>query len=240
MGKPRLSEKNFSENQKLAEARGNIYNLLSQIFLFEPSKEFLKGINETKFLYYLSNVSNVYLKAREILEDYLKSLKGDKEYISLRQEYMNLFLVPGRQYVRPYESVYKDKQFGSKKASGLMMGESTTAVKKFYKQSGAKISDGQKNLPDHFGLELEFMSFLCKKEAEEWKNNNESLANNYFFKQKSFLENHLIQWIYDFCSELASLAKLDFYKGVAMITREFVRQDFELVETMIKKLKKKQ
>jgi TorA maturation chaperone TorD len=233
-----LSTDDFSGLQKLAEARGNIYKLLSQIYLYEPSKELIKGLCEAKFLCYLSNVSSEYLQACKILEDFLKTLKGNGEYKSVRQEYMNLFVVPSRQYVRPYESVYRDKQFGSDKASGLVMGESTTAVKRFYTQAGVKISPIYTNLPDHFGLELQFMHLLCMRESEAWKQREKDKSFQYLELQRLFLKDHLAQWSNEVCTEIVRLAKRDFYKAIAEITKRYVAQDCAEVDLLIRETNK--
>lgn len=228
---------NFETFKELAEARGNIYSLLSQFFLQEPSKEIINAIRGSGFLKHFSNFLEALGKVNLFKEYLFNNLKRDEEFQRLKQEYMNLFKVPGPKYVKPYESVYRDGQFGHGKAQGFVMGKSTIEVKKFYRQAGAKISNNHKDLPDHFGLELAFMQFLVKKELDAWKHENKKCAVKYLDLQNSFLTIHLTQWSDDFCLELSKLTNNDFYRGLAEITRRYISKDKSEVEQILKEVK---
>lgn len=220
----------FHDFSQLAEARSNLYKLFANLYLREPSKELIKKMREKEFLSHFSKVSQGASGVKR-LERFLKKF-DEENYNELKQEYMNLFTIPANQYVKPYESVYRDR--------GLVMGESTIAVKKMYKRAGAEISHEYKGLPDHFGLELEFMHFLCQREADAWKLKDKDLVLKYLRVQRAFLEDHLTRWTDDFCSEVAALAKLDFYKGVAEITKGYVTQDLEEVELLTREVETKE
>jgi TorA maturation chaperone TorD len=150
----------------------------------------------------------------DLLQQFAQDFDGDLE--SLRIEYSNLFVVPLGQYIKPYESVYK---------TGLVYRGPAIEVKKMYEKAGAGIPEEFKDLPDHVGLELEFMHFLCQKEAKLWNHENQPGALTLQKMEKNFLEQHLTSWIPAFCQEINKRTKNPFYRAMAKITRDFVLSD---------------
>lgn len=157
----------------------------------------------------------------DVLKQFAQNFDGHVE--SLRVEYSNLFVVPLDQYVKPYESVYK---------TGLVYREPAIEVKKMYEKAGAGIPEEFKDLPDHVGLELEFIHFLCQKEAQLWNHENEPEALTVRKMEKDFLSQHLITWVPALCDEINKKTKNPFYRTMAKITRDFVLSDKVALEKM--------
>lgn len=202
--------------KELAKARGNVYRFLANLFLEEPSPALLEKFSDEPFL---SSLSDIFGKNSGI-----DLMKDARDMADLELDFSNLFIVPNEKYLKPYESVYLDERtVGTKVASGLVSGESSLAVKRSYKEAGAKIN--VKELPDHIGLELEFLHFLCT--SENWDNKEEALR--YIGLEKRFLKEHLLKWVDEFCDNMAGNATTDFYKGLAQITKMFVLGDLRTV-----------
>ncbi|MFQ5891202.1 MAG: molecular chaperone [Candidatus Methanofastidiosia archaeon] len=205
------------ELHQMTLARGKIYKFLSFIFLKEPSKDVIEKLKDREFL---SNLKELFGHSSSHLEKFLKEFDGNCK--ALKQEYVSLFLAPSARYVAPYESVYR---------TGLLWGNSTIDVLKCYERAGVVISKECKEIPDHLGLELEFIHFLCGREAETLENSREE-ALKFLNLQKEFLQNHLMSWVSEVCDEIEKKTKSEFYKGIASLTSEFVKRDFrELCET---------
>lgn len=210
------------EFEELAKARGNAYKFLADLMLEEPSPILFKKFTEKAFI---SSLFDIFGSGIDLIRNY----RGDIEDLEL--DFSNLFIVPNERYLKPYESVYRDERvIGSKVTYGLVHGESYVAIKKLYQEAGAQINI--KELPDHIGLELEFLHFLCIK--EKWNNKQEALR--YLKLEKRFLEDHLLKWVDPLCDAMAINASTDFYKGLAKITKVFVLGDFKAINKIMEEI----
>ncbi|NIN69302.1 MAG: 4Fe-4S dicluster domain-containing protein [Anaerolineae bacterium] len=141
-----------------------------------------------------------------------QGLAGPEE--GLEAEYTRLFVGPGRPVAHPCESVYRE---------GQVMGECTLAVRERYAEEGLGPED--QLLPDHVAVELEFMSYLARKEAEAWEENDVDRAEAYLRQEESFLREHLGRWLPSFCKRLLAGEAHPFYAGLAQRAWEQVAED---------------
>ncbi|MHB1652730.1 MAG: TorD/DmsD family molecular chaperone [Desulfitobacteriaceae bacterium] len=84
---------------------------------------------------------------------------GEPRLNALWGEYIPLFET-GAVEAPPYASVYLDKE-------GLVMGEEAFAVQAAYSAAGYGVSQEGKEIPDHLGVELEFLALLASDQADE-------------------------------------------------------------------------
>lgn len=105
------------------------------------------------------------------------------------------------------------------------MGPSALAVKRLYREAGAAISEDFKDLPDHVGLELACMEYLCKAEAGAW--DREDLAEVHRVRefQRRLLQDHLLQWVPALCERIRERAAGPFYRGIARLTEAYLAQE---------------
>ena len=141
-------EKNEKPENKaeVAAQRSNIYGLLAVIYREEASADLLMQIKDPHFIEALSNLG-VHLK-----DDFL-DMPVEKLIEGLAVEYSRLFLGPGR-HISPHESVHLREGEGG----GLLWGEATIRAKKFIESCGFEYKPEYSGMPDHIGVELEFMS----------------------------------------------------------------------------------
>jgi TorA maturation chaperone TorD len=145
----------------------------------------------------------------------------------LEAEHSALFVLPSDSI--PHEAVYLDRE-------QRLGGRITMSVSQFYEKAGADIQEGSIEMPDHIGMELEFMGFLCKIERESWeKTGIESLQKCVEF-QKMFLEEHLLKWVYRCCEKIIEKATYGFYKAVAHFIIEFMKSEEEYVSELYAKV----
>lgn len=180
---------------EVMKARANLYHLLSRAYLKEIDKGFLRGLRES------------HLISPEALN------KPDDVILNeLAEEYAALFIVSGG--LPPYESV---------RLKGLLCQEPATEVEEFYKRCGLVLKDEWKKIfPDHLGLELEFMGYLCDRQAEAA--NRDNLWSDY---QAEFFKKHLALWAFDYIRDLERCAFHPFYRELAILTGEFLESERE-------------
>jgi len=153
--------------------------------------------------------------------------KGSKTVVQLelRVEYNRLFVGPGKLPCPPYESVYRRDRV--KDEIGTLMGPSVLDVKNRYAEAGLELSKSFKDYPDHVAVELEFMNFLCSKEAATVDIvGKEDLRK----KQKEFLEMHIRTWAGEFSDRVLKSTDSLFYKTAASFLKEHVDDELELFE----------
>ncbi|GBE57213.1 chaperone protein TorD [bacterium BMS3Abin01] len=208
------------KNSKAENSLGliNIYSFLATIYNEEITAPVLRQIRNPRFLEALSSVGVQ-------LDDDMFKGSEDRLVEDLAVEYARLFLGPGK-HIPPYESVHHERTDGD---WGSLWGADTVAVKKFIESTGLEYRSEYDGLPDHIGVELEFMKEVTRREAQAWEEKDEDGADCCLKIKKKFIEEHLARWIPVFCDKVIAAANLSFYREIAAITKSFI--EFERKET---------
>ncbi len=198
----------------IAEKRSNIYGFLSTIFKEEVDSELLDQLRDPEF-------SGVLAGLGVQLDGKFWDKPEEDILLDLAVEYTRLFLGPGK-HISPHESVHKGSE-------GLLWGDSTVAVNKFYEKCEYGLSPKYKGIPDHIAVELELMQHLTRRESEAWGEGDRVKAMKSRRLQKRFLSEHLTKWAPAFCEKVEGSAELPFYKNFAELTRLFIESEYEEV-----------
>jgi TorA maturation chaperone TorD len=196
------------ENNNSSLRRGNCFKLLAACF-YEPEKELFV---EEKLCQNLRDLLDGWAsgaaKAASDMEFALAN--SDQEQLSVA--HAELFVGPFELIAAPYGSVYLEK-------NRQIMGDSTIGVLKSYEEAGLSVDE--KEPPDHIAIELEFMAYLCTKEAGARAGGNHSEADNYLTMQKDFYRLFL-SWTPDLCDAIQAGSQNPFYRAVADCLARFM------------------
>jgi TorA maturation chaperone TorD len=210
----------------LAEMRAQAYEVLATLYLQPPSRELVSALVDLAASGTLADLSSG--RTAESLRRYALSYTGDLS--GLQQEFHDLFTVPLGRYVTPYESVYRDEcVIGEERVRGLLMGPSTLAVLQTYRENGFTPSPQGSELPDHVGVELSFMSILCRREHEAREVGDDAMAARLRERERRFLEDHLLRWVPHLRQRITANSLSEFYRGVAGLTEDFLIADRAMV-----------
>ena len=202
-----------------AGEREDIYRFLSGLYLRPPSDPLLEMILDGSII--------TTFRDDEEMSAFVKVASGIANIKDeLEAEHASLFVLPSG--VIPHEAVYLDKE---KRLGGRV----TMGVRQFYERAGTDISEDCIEMPDHIGMELEFMGLLCKIEKELLESADHSSLLKCIELQKTFLQEHLSQWAYVCCEEVIKHAVFGFYKAVARFTIEFLKSEEEYVSGLYAK-----
>jgi TorA maturation chaperone TorD len=153
-------------------------------------------------------------------------LRGEFEGSSLEElllDYSRLFLGPFEILAKPYGSVWLE---GEK----VVMGDSTMAALDLYREGGFELDENFREVPDHVAAELEFLYLLIFKENEARRAADaEGLAAARGIKRR-FLKNHLGRWITPFAQAMKDGSRTAFYRYVAELTEDFVKEELRRAE----------
>lgn len=156
--------------------------------------------------------------------------KREQGLTDWRVEYARLFIGPGAFPCPPYESAYRERREDG--SFGNLMGETTLQVREIYRQAGLDL--GTKQLPDYHCTELEFMGYLIGQEAELYLAQDVGRAAGWQDIQESFLQDHMAQWLPEFCQDVQRETNLSYYQGLAQITAAYIKIEAERINQLKK------
>lgn len=177
-----------------ALARERAYRLFGRLYLRGLSSSLLPLVRAVPGL------------AEVVVECYGPEAEADADRMAADHHHLfrfNLF---------PYQSIFLD-------ATGLLGGAESDRVRQSYRQSGYAVEDDAG--PDHVGHELNFLAFLCGAEGDAWEDGEEATARRMRQRQRDFLENHLLTWMFPFALTVRREGPR-FYGALADLTVELV------------------
>ena len=213
------------EFASMCEMRARVYRMLGSLYFTELTDEQIRTLAEVDYSAFADLDEELARGAKEI-ERALRHVNSSTRE-DLAVDYAHTFLAAGagKSEARavPYESVYMDE-------SGLLMGPSRDAVYKMMLKEGV-LPDAALNVPDdHLSFECEFMATMADRAAEALAADDVEKARYCVGVQQEFLSAHLARWIDVFYHAVDQTCRTKFYRGVALMTRAFVRFDAGLLE----------
>jgi anaerobic sulfite reductase subunit A len=109
--------------------------------------------------------------------------------------------------LQPVESLY-NYPLGDRPRVG---GRAAQEVSTVYSSAGLTIDEEWGAVPDHLAAELLFISYLI--------DNGQSEA------EARFLNEHLLEWVPDFCDDLTREAETGFFRAVANLLKDLILSD---------------
>lgn len=201
----------------IAADRERTYGFLASLCLEPPAESVLSTIRDGSILLTLRE-AGAGEKALAALSELVDAVQAGSAQLQqdLESEHTALFVLASG--VVPHESAYLDpaRRVGTR---------ITTDVSRFYENAGASILEQCTEMPDHLGLELEFMAFLCRVEQQLDGSSDQAFLDQCVKLQKQFLEQHLSRWAYRCCDEILKTATGGFYKAVAHLIADFLKSD---------------
>lgn len=228
----RMNRQDVAGMASLARLRQMVYRLFSTLYLY-PDAERLATLaqaagnlqQETEFV----AVFPFFLSWRRLLTT-LHGLTAD-EIALVEKDYVRLFHVNlnGMQCL-PYESFYLDPKRQA-------MGWNIAQLECEYAASGLRLSPSLKELPDHAAVELEFMAFLCDREAETWEKEAWQAGFRVLERQRSFLHRHLGRWFPVFARKVAIAVSGQLYGVTSKAADAFIHHDRDLVTLLLERFR---
>ena len=147
------------------------------------------------------------------LGDQLEKHEEKNGFEKLIQEYTNLFIHPASTAL-PYQTEYTASH-------EFMKSQQLADIMGFYRAFRLDLSETEHERADFIVTELEFMHYLCLKEAQARK--------QYFGHidltvetEKKFLEEHLGAWVKEFYSAMVRSGQSEIYTAILSIASRFV------------------
>lgn len=204
-------------------ARQQVYGFFAVLLLRQPTPESLAGLLCEQGLAGLQAlfpgepaVQRLGLLAKERS----RGLWPHAEFLS---DFESLLRVPGENYLHPYEAAYATAPEGGGQAR--LCTARTQEVARAYAAQSLGPGEGSPELPDHLGVELEFMAYLCGHAASRLEEDDREDAGRYTMLQETFFQEHLEQWAFDCLSRMEARAQTPFYRCLASLLGRFLREE---------------
>ena len=188
-------------SQNDAITRGNCFKLLSACF-YEPEKDLFV---EERLCRRLRDLLDGWASGAAKAASNMERALSDTPQEQLSVDHAELFLGPFSLIAAPYGSVYLEK-------NRQVMGDTTIGVLKTYQEAGLSVDE--KEPPDHVAIELEFMSYLCLREAESRAEGKTADAEKFIGWQRDFFQSYL-SWLPSLCETIRTGTKSPFYLSLA-------------------------
>jgi len=204
----------MTEISTITATREDIYRLLAACY-YPPSKELIEESCCATLAMLLETVVH---DAAQFAGDATVAL-GNSSQDALAVEHARLFIGPFQLVAPPYGSIYLDD-------AKTVMGDSTAKVAAFYHNCGLQLAEDFHELPDHFAVELEFMSFLAFKQREAEVSGDSNEVARITSLQREFLGKYLMSWLEPFTTAIITDAEAPFYQAIARCTAAFINADY--------------
>ncbi len=154
----------------------------------------------------------------------LQDLRATDEYPQedVESNYTALFTV--KPAAPPYESYYLDEE-------GFARGWIAAQLLEEYQQAGLSMAPSFKEPPDHVAVELEFLSYLCGREAQAQEKGDDETRTWARHRRFVFLENHLGLWFARFSSKVRQAETLPLYTRLVDATQALIKSERAVVDS---------
>ncbi|MBI2856014.1 MAG: molecular chaperone TorD family protein [Chloroflexi bacterium] len=215
---------------QLARLRQRAYRLFSQSLLY-PHDRRLTGLAltgaELDAQSHLWAAFAFFPQWSALLERIKKLDYADAR--SLQVKYVSTFLVNRAGIPCPlYESAYlgEDPSLG-----GYLMAE----LESEYAQMGLSSPANSAEPPDHAAVQMEFMYFVCGREAEAWECEELQLGSFYLARECDFLHRHLGWWFREFARKVMTEDADGLFAAQARAADAFLVHDIDLISAMLQR-----
>jgi len=200
-------------DRELAEEHSRVCWFLSDFFLRCPDQTFLTELQQqlcSQQQQITQQPASGLAKLWQVLDTGVNDVLAQRLAIEHTRLFAGLHRDEGPP--PPYESLYR--------GDNLMGDIISLAVMDSYQQAGYGTIEADAGPQDHIAAELRFMAMLFYAEIEALNQDDLKTAATIQQQQDHFLNEHLLQWVPEYCLRIKKETTEIFYAGVAMMTKE--------------------
>jgi len=200
-----------------AVGRGYLYLWLSRAFRY-PDPDLAGNLKEPALTLLEGSLDLLPEASREPLRPVLAELRAavtDHDLPQLQSDHRQVFGHIESSPCPPYETRYGSSHL-------FQQTQLLSDIAGFYRAFGLDLSDGAHERPDHLAVELEFLHFLCLKEAHALEHHGSEQVELCRDAQVKFLRDHLLPWAPSFARRLQQAAGDGFYQRLGALMAAFL------------------
>jgi len=120
-------------------------------------------------------------------------------------------------HASPFESVWLDEDH-------LIQQEPMFQIRDWYARYGLKTENWRIRSEDHLVFQLQFIAMLLDPESTLAGDNSQLKQLKRMQDATTFMDEHLLLWVSDFCSLVAQRCSTDFYASVAILSNAYIQE----------------
>lgn len=182
--------------------RSHLHSLLSGIYLEEPSEALLEWVESAPIPAFFK--------------------PGLLPLDRLRNEYARLFLGSTPAF-QPLGRLWDGE---AKKKGGAI----SIPVIENYRKAGYELPASHREIPDHLGVELEFLAHLTQEEDKARRREDVERFSHILEAEQAFLHDCLLPWAPEYCRKVETCTTCDFYRKMASLTIAFLQWEEDEVQ----------
>jgi len=220
----------YTNIQNSLEARLFALEILRNVFIEEPKKEFLALMQKEDFLghFPFNDCNDLISEGIELINSYMNTTdvaNNEAEFNKLHWDFTKLFVGPFELPAPPWESMYV-------KHDQMLFQQTTKDVENFYKRFQIGVGENNNEASDHIGLQLDFIYHLTRWTYEVLTTKNE--VNRYLLsEQLRFYKLHLNKFYKQFTNNVIAHAQTDYYRGFGKVLQGYLTLDYLLIEELL-------
>ena len=199
------------ETIKALEAALSVHEMLAGLFLREPTSAQIEQLGTGESGKRMSGLGYPVTAGLEHLD-----AAAREEAIAV--EYCRLFIGPGP-HLSPHEAVIRGEN--------RHWGQATVDVSAAYAEAGFELRSEVHEMPDHVGVEFQFMATLLRTELDNRRQRRSVPEKRAREQRRQFLEEHLSRWLPDFAEAVAEASHLAFYRELSRFAADWVQAELD-------------
>jgi TorA maturation chaperone TorD len=210
-------ERSLAILTRVASSRETVYRWLALGF-YAPDGQIVEALTDGRLVRSFAAAIEWLGKDQQLFDEGLRQLQCCRAVTraELAAEYQRLF-GKGLDRVSPREAAYRWRD-----ASDLLnSGEAIARLLRLHYQQFNVAPVVER--ADHVAVQLEFVSFLCGREAASWSGSLPDMARQLRRQQKSFLDDHLGRWLAEFCQRVRTRTTSNLYAGLALLADAWLK-----------------
>ena len=141
---------------------------------------------------------------------------GEDEPQRAAVEYTKLFVGPPSPAAAPWETMYRGKDVT------VGFGQATFEMRELLREAGLEVRNANNQYEDHMGIELLYLSELCRREATgEGATESADIA--------AFIEQHPLAWIEPFLDRVSEAAPNGYFAGLLLVAQRVLEHHARLL-----------
>lgn len=213
------------DRKTAAAARAELYSFLTTLLMREVTADVLDALRRPEAVASLTPLGADFWSELDRME---RELGREGVVEELACEFARLFIGPGP-LIHPYESLHREDA-----KERTLWGPAASEVKRFIEAHGLSLGEESGGIPDHIGIELDFMARLSRAEAEALEAGDAERADAARESRLVFFRDHVGKWVPAFCAQVEEQAQAALYRDVARILRTMVEvEQEELAESSL-------
>lgn len=210
---------NPGEAITMLQARSQAYSFLALAFLY-PDSARLAALRQQYNLLALNPETLADAPSEKLVSE-LQPAIAALTAASLESAYTQCFGHAVSKDCPPYEAEYGQAHIFQK-------AHTLADVAGFYRAFGLDLAADSHERADHVSVELEFMHFLCLKEAYALRQGHPEEQLVLCRKaQRKFLQNHLCRWAFGFARRLRAKAGRTLYRQLSQLLASFLAAELQ-------------